>query len=165
MIHAVQGHARGMGHNEIFWQNMVYWRRDWQTCSSILAMRTTWTVWNGKKIWYQRDSPMAQMVKNLPAIQETWIQFLGQEDSLEKGMATQSSILAQRILWTEGSHRVEHDWVTHTHTILEDEPPRLESVQYATREEWKTITNSSRKNEVAGPTEKALNCGCVWWWK
>ena len=44
---------------------------------------------------------MAQMVKNLPAMQETWIQSLGQEDSLEKGMATHSSIVAQRIPWTE----------------------------------------------------------------
>ena len=44
---------------------------------------------------------MAQMVKNLPAIQETWVRFLGQEDSLEKGMATHSNILAQRIPWTE----------------------------------------------------------------
>ena len=60
---------------------------------------------------------MAQMVKNLPAIQETWVRFLGQEDSLEKGMATHSNILAQRIPWTEEagelqsmeSHRVRHD--------------------------------------------------------
>ena len=37
---------------------------------------------------------VAQIVKNLPAMQETWVQFLGQEDSLEKGMATHSSILA-----------------------------------------------------------------------
>ena len=37
---------------------------------------------------------MAQMVKNPPAMQETWIQFLGLEDALEKGMATHSSILA-----------------------------------------------------------------------
>ena len=44
---------------------------------------------------------MAQMVKNLPAMQETWIQSLGQEDSLEKGMATHSSIVACRIPWTE----------------------------------------------------------------
>ena len=44
---------------------------------------------------------MAQMVKNLPAVQETWVQSLGQEDPLEKGMATHSSILAQRIPWTE----------------------------------------------------------------
>ena len=40
---------------------------------------------------------MAQTVKNLPAMQETWVQSLGQEDPLEKGMATHSSILAWRI--------------------------------------------------------------------
>ena len=43
---------------------------------------------------------MAQMVKNLPAKQETWVQSLGQENPLEKGMATHSSILAWRISWT-----------------------------------------------------------------
>ena len=48
-------------------------------------------------------SLVAQMVKNVPAMQETWIQSLGQEDSLEKGMmATHSSILGWRIPWTEG---------------------------------------------------------------
>ena len=41
------------------------------------------------------------MVKNLPAKQETWVQSLGREDPLEKGMATHSSILAWRIPWTE----------------------------------------------------------------
>ena len=46
---------------------------------------------------------VAQMVKNLPAVQETWVRSLGQEDSLEKGMATHSSILAWRIPWTEKS--------------------------------------------------------------
>ena len=44
---------------------------------------------------------MAQMVKNLPAVQETRLQSLGQEDPLENGMATHSSILAWRIPWTE----------------------------------------------------------------
>ena len=44
---------------------------------------------------------MAQMVKNLPTIQETQILSLGHEDPLEKGMATRSSILAWRIPWTE----------------------------------------------------------------
>ena len=44
---------------------------------------------------------VAQMVKNLPAMQEAWVQFLGWEDPLEKGMATHSSILAWRIPWTE----------------------------------------------------------------
>ena len=41
------------------------------------------------------------MVKHLPAMQETWVQSLGREDPLEKEMATHSSILAWRILWTE----------------------------------------------------------------
>ena len=41
------------------------------------------------------------MVKNLPAMQETWVPFLGWEDTLEEGMATHSSVLAQRIPWTE----------------------------------------------------------------
>ena len=57
------------------------------------------------------------MVKNLPAMQETWVQSLGQEDLLEEGIATHSSILAWRIPWTEepgglhsmGSQRVGHD--------------------------------------------------------
>ena len=56
------------------------------------------------------------MVKNSPAMQETWVQFLGREDALEKGMATHFSILAWRIPWTEepgrlqsvGSQRVRH---------------------------------------------------------
>ena len=48
-----------------------------------------------------RASLVAQMVKNLPAIQETQVQSLGQEDPLEKGMVTHFSILAWRIQWTE----------------------------------------------------------------
>ena len=57
------------------------------------------------------------MVKNLPLMQETWVRSLGQEDSLEKGMATHSSILAWRSPWIEecggpqsrGSQGVGHD--------------------------------------------------------
>ena len=57
------------------------------------------------------------MVKNLPSLQETWVQSLGWEDTLEKGMATHSSILAWTIPWTEepgglqsmGSKRVRHN--------------------------------------------------------
>ena len=47
------------------------------------------------------------MVKNLPAMRETWVQSLGQEDSLEKGMATHSSILAWKIPLTEESDRLQ----------------------------------------------------------
>ena len=67
-------------------------------------------------------SLVAKTVKNLPAMQETWVQSLGWEDLLEKGMTTHSSILAWRIPWTEvpgmlqsmGSHTTEQ--LTHTHT-------------------------------------------------
>ena len=60
---------------------------------------------------------MAQMVKNLPAMQETWVQSLGWEDPLEENMATRSRILAWKIPWTEepgklqsmGSQRVGHN--------------------------------------------------------
>jgi len=44
---------------------------------------------------------VSQTAKNLPAMHETWVQSLGQEDLLEKGMATHSSILAWEIKWTE----------------------------------------------------------------
>ena len=54
-------------------------------------------------------SLIAQMVKNLPAIQETWVRFLSRQDSLEEGMATHSSILAWRIPWTEEFGVVELD--------------------------------------------------------
>ena len=49
---------------------------------------------------YSWAFPVAQLVKNLPAMQETWIWSLGWEDPLEKGKATHSSILAWRIPWT-----------------------------------------------------------------
>ena len=60
---------------------------------------------------------MAQMVNSLPAVRETWVLSLAQEDPLEKGMATHFSILAWRIPWTEepsgalstGLQRISHD--------------------------------------------------------
>jgi len=64
-----------------------------------------------------RASLVAQLVKNLPAVQETWVRSLGLEDPLEKEMATHSSILAWKISWIEepggmqsmGSQRVGHN--------------------------------------------------------
>ena len=66
--------------------------------------------------------PVAQMIKNLPAMQENWVRSLGQEDPLEKEVATHSSILAWRVPWTEergglpsmGSQRVRRDWATNS---------------------------------------------------
>ena len=74
-------------------------------------------------LWINKSaSQVAQMVDNPPAMQETWVQSLGQEDPLEKGKATHCNILAWRIPWAEepdglqslGLQRVGHDWVTNT---------------------------------------------------
>ena len=71
-------------------------------CNNVLGLRT---------------SPVAQLVKNPPAMQVAWVRSLGWEDPMEKGMATHSSILARKIPWTEepgglqcmGLQRVGHD--------------------------------------------------------
>ena len=84
-------------------------------------------------VWkYFSGLPVAPTVKNLPAVQETRVQYLCREDPLEKGMAFHSSVLAWRVLWTEkpgglqsmGSPRVRvrHDWATNTHIFLELNP-------------------------------------------
>ena len=71
---------------------------------------------------------MVKKKKNLPAMQEMWVQSLGREDPLEKGMATHSSILSWRIPWTEkagrlqslGSQRVGQDLVTEQQEVSKD---------------------------------------------
>ena len=68
----------------------------------------------------KQASGVAQLVKNTPAMQETWVQSLGWEDPLEEGMATHSSILAWRIpqteepgsLWPTVSQRIGLNWAT-----------------------------------------------------
>ena len=73
-------------------------------------------------------SLVAQTVKNLPVMQETWVQWLGQEDPLEREMATHSSILAWRIPWIEepdGLQSLElqgvgHNWGSNAHKISGD---------------------------------------------
>ena len=74
---------------------------------------------NGNNLIFQKNetSLVAQMVKHLSTMQETWVQSLGWEDLLEKEMATHSSILAWKTPWTEepcrlqsmGSQRARHD--------------------------------------------------------
>ena len=73
----------------------------------------------------QLASLVAQMVRQLCEIQEPWVQSLGQEDALEKGMATHSSIPVWRIPWTEepgrlqfiGLQRLKYDWANNTFTF------------------------------------------------
>ena len=77
----------------------------WATHSSILGLPVC----------------VAQLVKNPPAMWETWVRSLGWEDSPEKGTATHSSFLAWRIpqtIQSVGSQRVRHDWATSTFTFI-----------------------------------------------
>ena len=60
----------------------------------------------GYPLQYSWASLVAQLVKNLPEMREAWVRFLGWEDTLAKGTATHSSILAWRIPWTEGPDRL-----------------------------------------------------------
>ena len=90
---------------------MSYLERD-----SLLLPPSAFPILYIEQLLIRRASLVAQMVKNLPEIQETEVRSLGQKDPLEKGMATHSSILAQRIPSTEevgglqsmGSQRVKH---------------------------------------------------------
>ena len=81
-------------------------------------------------------SLVAQMVKNLTTMWETWVPYLGQEDPLEKEMATHPSILACRIPWPEEPgglqstwlQRVGHDWVSNTFTLSIIHESTLQSI-------------------------------------
>ena len=79
----------------------------------------------GYPLQYSRASLVAQMVKNLPAMQETWVRSLGQKDLLEKAMATHSSILAWRIPWTEEPGRLQSEGLQKG-----DTPERLSTAQH-----------------------------------
>ena len=84
---------------------------------SILGLGKSTGEGIGYPFWYSWASLVAQLVKNPPAIWETWVWSLGWEDPLEKGKATHSSILAWRIpwtMWSMGSQRVGLNWVTLT---------------------------------------------------
>ena len=79
--------------------------------------------WKGQWFYMWRSALVAQRLKHLPAMQETWVRSLGPEDPLEKEMATHSSTLAWRIPWMDepgglqstGSQRVGHNWATSLH--------------------------------------------------
>ena len=90
---------------------------EWMVCSSDPEQDSLFT-W----IHHSGNSLVAQIVKNLPAVQETQVQSLGKEDHLEKAMATYSTILSWRIPWavepgrlqSTGPQSVAYDWETHT---------------------------------------------------
>ena len=91
------------------------------------------------RLWWAPFLPRGAVIKNVPAKQETWVQFLGEEDPLEKKMATQSSILAWAVLWTEepgglqsmGSQKsqtLQSDWVLSTSFLYELPSPNASSL-------------------------------------
>ena len=92
----------------------MHWRRKWQFTPVFLPGKSHgqrslvgYSPWGHKELDTTETTEhacierVAQMVMNLSTMQETWVQSLGWEDPLEKGMATHSSILAWRISWTE----------------------------------------------------------------
>ena len=92
--------------------------------SAFLATHTVLMLTKNHYSTFLWASLVAQTVKNLPAMHETWVRSLGREDALEKGMTTHSSILAWRIGWTEGYSPWGHkesdmtEKVTHTHVLF-----------------------------------------------
>ena len=98
--------------------------------------------------------PVAQMVKNMPAIQETWVWSLGWEDTLEKGMANHSSILAGRISWTEETvrlqtielQRVGHDWVPFTSELTKSKCREMGKNDISLHsDQWTTVYSGSAR--------------------
>ena len=132
--------------------------------------------WNPKPFGHMFKSLVAQMVKCLPAVQETWVQSLGWEDPLQKEMATHSSTLAWKIPWTEepgrlqsmGSQRVGHDWETplslslSSHTTnngrIRIQPTDLSLSQYAKKN---SLKNEKRNSSFA---QLSLTASYVWTW-
>ena len=95
--------------------------------SWLFILKEWGTFGKKQKCGCSQGFPTGSVVKNPPAMQETWVQSLGQEEPLEKEMATHSSILAWRIPWTEDpgrpqsirSQRGRHHWATeHVYTRL-----------------------------------------------
>ena len=114
------------------WLLHICTRGIWRVLHCSIICTRNHTNWKPNKYLVAntvRASLVAQRVKRLPAMWETWVRSLGREVPLEKEVATHSSILAWRIPRTEepgglqftGSQRVEHDWATsliHSNTVI-----------------------------------------------
>ena len=108
---------------------------------------------------------MAQTVKRLPAMRETWVQSLGREDPLEKEMAAHSSILAWRIPWTQeagrlqstGSQRVRLGWATSLslsffkYILRLDILERVRSPLHGAEQEWRRVERALPWSSPAHP--------------
>ena len=126
------------------------------------------------------SSQVAQTVKTLPRMWETQVESLVWEDPLEKGMATHSSILNWRILWTEepgrlqsmGSQNVGHDWATNSLTWLREWPmfndKRGQNCSKYMKEiedhlSWFSEMTAAQSSEYSGPRSvQAAHSGSIW---
>ena len=154
-----------------------YWITWWEAISPVLSILLIKSGRQSRlnartsliyKIPCSWASHVAQMVKNLPAMQETQVQSLDWEDSLEKGMATHSSILAWRMPWQRSlvgcspwSHKeldtteqLTHTYIhrdllisllTHVHTRKRDSKPQAQSLQEAGIIDFNKLDN---ENEI-----------------
>ena len=93
--------------NFLFFFNFLDWQ---ETLASLNFLLRTSILNNIVEIIIIWDSLVAQMIKTLPAMPETWVQSLGQEYTLEEGTATYSNILAWRIPWTEEPGGLYSPW-------------------------------------------------------
>ena len=110
----------------------------------------------------------AQLVKHLPAMQETWVQSLGWEDPLKKGTATHSSILVWRIPWTiVYGVAVIHNWATFSFISPEPTSPREATVSLSSNHLWTVegLHLSCQKPELGGSLEPGRStCGGKYLW-
>ena len=112
---------------------------------------------------------VSQMVKNLPAVQKTHVQYLDQEDPMEEGPATHSSSLASRIPWTEepgrlqsmGPQRVGHNWATNTHTQTQTHTQRHTHTHTTWWQRWWRAVYHSLVCLNQDPHDLVLN----WTWR
>ena len=124
---------------------------------------------NNTQLHLNEGFPGSSMVKNLPAMLETWVWSLGQEDPLEKGKTIYSSILAWRIPWTEepgrlqsmDSQRVRHNWLTlvmlflHIHVLFQKNLKNLRVNQlYSNKIFFKLHTQDLKDLKLFGGTSK-----------
>ena len=115
------------------------------TINELSSHEKTWRNLKCIILSERRASPMAQLVKNPPAIWETWVLPLGWEDPLEEGMVTHSSILAGESSQTEepsglqfmGSQRVRYDWATKPTQAKEAHLKRLPAIWFHCTAVWK----------------------------
>ena len=146
------------------WKELLILEATWINLKNIMPRERCPFRRSGRvrKIPWRRDrlptmvllgSLVAQLVKNPPSVQDTWVQSLGWENPLEKGKATYSSILAWRIPWavkSVGLQRVRQDWATCTFTFSlshREASVRLLSFSIRGQTDWKPQAQETNQSD------------------